>query len=305
MKRLFILLTFFYFTESSFAQNDFRFADSTAYWTQCHKVFWEGVGGTWATYHTNIYIVEGDTFFNNFNYQIISPGFVADSAFVRRDSTGKVFLYDLELQSDRMIYDYGLIQGDTLRLYRPTYSLGNEDTIKFVVDSTDSVTLGKVRKRMYMRCVTGYYCDWFTNDIIIEGIGTLNSHFLSPYSYEFIFIPGDAFNLLYFEENGITYNFSSGCTVGVSEISADEIKVYPNPANEEIKITLQNTNHRIESVAMYEVTGKVVSSNNTPQPPSRGDSSALIDVSGLTKGLYFLHVEMSNGNRVVRKIIKE
>jgi len=91
----------------------------------------------------------------------------------------------------------------------------------------------------------------------------------------------------------------------ILSVNEPELKVYPNPAETEIKIEIQSTNHKIESVVMYDVTGKTVSSSNTPQPPSRGDSSALIDVRGLTKGLYFLHVELSNGKRVVKKVVKE
>jgi uncharacterized repeat protein (TIGR01451 family) len=83
------------------------------------------------------------------------------------------------------------------------------------------------------------------------------------------------------------------------------LKIYPNPASQTINIEMENGQYSIKKIMMFDITGRAVSTNNTPQPPSRGDSSALIDVSGLSNGLYFLHVEMSNGQRVVRKVVKE
>ncbi len=277
-------------------QSNFRFADSTAVWTQCHRIFLEGPQGTSASYQTDVYRVNQDSFFNNFNYQKITPGLVSSSAFVRKDSTRKIFLYDLELQSDRMIYDFSLNQGDTLRLYKPVSFFQGEDTLKLVVDSTDSVVYGVARKRMFMRCITGAYCSWFTNDVVIEGIGSLNSHFLSPYIYEFLFIPGDAFRLLNFEENGNTYSFSDSCgTVDIPEISSNNIKIFPNPANSTLHVTgatLENT------FSLYNFLGQQILQQTFT-------NTATINTEQLAVGIYFYELRNDKGIIKTGKVVKQ
>jgi len=91
------------------------------------------------------------------------------------------------------------------------------------------------------------------------------------------------------------------CNVGVAEQKAvDKIKIYPNPVTEEIKITLQNTKHKIESVAMYDVTGRAMHGSTLLTI-----TNATVDVRHLPNGLYFLHIALTNGQRVVRKVVKE
>jgi len=90
-------------------------------------------------------------------------------------------------------------------------------------------------------------------------------------------------------------------TLSVKDLLIEnEIKVYPNPVTEEIKIVLQSTKHKIESVAMYNVTGRAMHGSITLTV-----TNATIDVRHLPNGLYFLHIALTNGQRVVRKVVKE
>jgi hypothetical protein len=195
-----------------------------------------------------------------------------------------------------MIYDFGLNQGDTLRLYNPISLPQIEDTIKFVVGLTDTVVYGAPRKRMYMRCITGNYCSWFTNDIIIEGIGSLNSHFLSPYVDESLYIPGQSFKLLNFEENGDTYSFSDSCeTVNVAEISTNKIKVYPNPTNSTLHIeglTIENT------FCLYNFLGKQVLQQTFV-------NSTTINLEQFANGIYFYELRNNKLTLKTGKIVKQ
>lgn len=278
-------------------QTNFHFADSTAVWTQCHSIFLEGPQGISAIEQTDVYRVGKDSFFNNLSYQKITSGFVSASAFVRKDSTGKVFLYDLELQSDRMIYDFGLNQGDTLRLYKPASFFQGEDTLKLVVDSTDSVVYGVTRKRMFMRCVTGTYCSWFTNDVVIEGIGSLHSHFLSPYIYEFLSIPGEAFRLLDFAENGNTYSFSDSCgIVDVSEISSSKIKTHPNPFSNQLTFSLAGKVPT--TVFLYDFLGQQVLQQTFT-------NSTTLNTEQLADGIYFYELRSNKRTLKTGKVVKQ
>jgi len=78
------------------------------------------------------------------------------------------------------------------------------------------------------------------------------------------------------------------------------LKIYPNPASQIINIQTDNVQSSIKSVIIYDVTGKAMQGST-----SITITNATIDVSNLSNGLYFLHVEMSNGQRSVRKVVKE
>lgn len=279
-------------------QHSFRFADTSAVWTQCQSIFFEGPQGIDAVSHTDVYGISKDSFFNNFTYQKITPGLVSPSAFVRQDSTRKVFLYDFDLQSDRMIYDFGLNKNDTLRLYNSLhlYHPSLEDTIKLVVDSTDTVIYGTARKRMFLRCITGTYCTWYRGDVVIEGIGSLNSHFLSPYVYEFWSIPGRVFELLSFKESGSLHNFSSNCEpVAISEVSSDKINIYPNPTNSTLHVigtSLTNTFY------LYNFLGQQKLQHTFT-------NSTTINIEQLTNGIYLYELRNSKGVTQTGKIVKQ
>jgi hypothetical protein len=90
------------------------------------------------------------------------------------------------------------------------------------------------------------------------------------------------------------------------------LKIYPNPASQMMNIQTENVQSSIKAVMMFDITGKAVCAGDCHASlrSARNDGHdtpniRTIDVSGLTNGLYFLHVEMSNGERVVRKVIKE
>ncbi|MGB3590179.1 MAG: family 16 glycosylhydrolase [Nonlabens sp.] len=82
-------------------------------------------------------------------------------------------------------------------------------------------------------------------------------------------------------------------TAGNSDLSAIDVKIYPNPTSSTLNL---RSNTSIDRVAMYNAVGSkidVVITNNNQ-----------IDVSNLTTGIYF--VEFTSGNqRVVEKVVVE
>jgi hypothetical protein len=79
----------------------------------------------------------------------------------------------------------------------------------------------------------------------------------------------------------------------------NDLYIYPNPASSELWIKCYE--HRINSVAMYDVTGKEVISYQT----SSNNKTAVLNISEVSNGLYFIHTYLSNGETVVRKVIKD
>jgi hypothetical protein len=85
---------------------------------------------------------------------------------------------------------------------------------------------------------------------------------------------------------------------GIKENEITAVSIYPNPAKEQITITtgtlLENA-----SVRIMNITGKVVTGEN-----SINGNSLLMNVSGLSPGIYF--IELKNKNSFSRqKFIKE
>ncbi|WP_246067712.1 family 16 glycosylhydrolase [Changchengzhania lutea] len=79
--------------------------------------------------------------------------------------------------------------------------------------------------------------------------------------------------------------------LGTNEIRANEFKIFPNPASDTIKIV---TNEIIDSVRLYSILGNLIM--------SKSESTHVIDVSGLTPGVYVLNVN-SGSKRTTKKIV--
>lgn len=95
-----------------------------------------------------------------------------------------------------------------------------------------------------------------------------------------------------------TASFSTNCSVGIDEQANNIIlSLYPNPVNNQMTIEIEE---QIGTITIMDVMGKTIpiaigtitTTNNT------------INVSGLTKGIYFLQVQTDKG-LVSKKFIKE
>ncbi len=87
----------------------------------------------------------------------------------------------------------------------------------------------------------------------------------------------------------VMYN---GLTVGIGENSAMEIKTYPNPADESLKVDLQG------NASGQEVTVKLISASGTlVHEATTSGSSLLINTSELAEGIYMYHA--FSGGRLI------
>lgn len=79
-------------------------------------------------------------------------------------------------------------------------------------------------------------------------------------------------------------------TDAVAETSNDMVSIYPNPAKDKINVKGSD----IQNVTVYNVVGQVVyRSENT-------DNVQVIDLSGMTSGIYMVKVDTANGETVKR-----
>jgi len=83
--------------------------------------------------------------------------------------------------------------------------------------------------------------------------------------------------------------------LSTSNNSFNNLKIYPNPVSKILFISLENT--VIQKVAVYNISGQIVLKQNNIQNNS-------IDVSGLSRGMYFLELSSETG-KTVKKFIKK
>ena len=93
--------------------------------------------------------------------------------------------------------------------------------------------------------------------------------------------------------NGATVSQSVTFCEGVEEMFAPNVTIYPNPVNDKLFI---ETEVEIEEVVVYDIYGR-------QQTTVNGQQSLTINVSNLSKGVYFVNVKTGVGN-VVKKIVK-
>jgi len=109
-------------------------------------------------------------------------------------------------------------------------------------------------------------------------------------------------------ENGVysvVVTFENGCegageleflSVGINEVSSDQVLLMPNPAKDFVKLQLPDGNWEI---TLYDITGKVYQEFNVANTNS-------IDISlrELSTGIYLLKAH-SDGNVIVKKLVKQ
>ena len=91
---------------------------------------------------------------------------------------------------------------------------------------------------------------------------------------------------------------SNVCNKIIVESPLDDIVLRPNPANDELLISLEETNIFEVSITIYNVFGQVILTEKTAFFP--GDY--LVDVSFFPEGIYFVELSSSD-NQLVRKLI--
>lgn len=85
--------------------------------------------------------------------------------------------------------------------------------------------------------------------------------------------------------------------VGQEELSMSlRISVYPNPASDKINITCGDL--KMEKIKIYDLSGKTVLEKNI------AGNSAIINISALDKGVYFLEIK-TGSKTAVKKLAVE
>jgi len=88
--------------------------------------------------------------------------------------------------------------------------------------------------------------------------------------------------------------YESGQLVSHSDLSGDELSLYPNPTHGTVLV--KHTGNPIVAIEVYDALGGKV---------LRQYDNGEVDLSDMPTSIYHFHVALADGSRVVRRVIKE
>jgi hypothetical protein len=94
------------------------------------------------------------------------------------------------------------------------------------------------------------------------------------------------------------YNKERPPTTSTKELEGVTFNVFPNPSSDKLSINLANTEGPIRHLKVIDLTGKIFLEKKI------NAQQTILDISQLPKGLYFLMLELSDGQWGIRKFIK-
>ena len=95
-------------------------------------------------------------------------------------------------------------------------------------------------------------------------------------------------------QNGQVYRFAPTLSIGVDELNADKVAIFPNPCADKLNFTAE----KIQEYAIYHIDGKLIKEGVIA-------SSNTLDISDVSKGNYLLVLTNIEGEIFHSKFIKE
>lgn len=287
------------------AQTYYPLPESGAVWNRNGNVYCPNVDPLSGVPVKYSIVLAGDTLINGISYhKLVTPYYYAGSlcttdppsydiyqGAIRQDVTAKkVYIYPKSgANSEKLLYDFTLEKGDTVRGYLALYTGTNPGNAN-IVESIDSVLVGGV-----------YHKRWLLNKnynaYLIEGVGCTYG-LISPLPPK---NTADApmLTILCFKVNEVTVYPANAtdCKIIVTSLNEEENKtaslaVFPNPSQGSFTISYTDL---IKEIQVHDVLGKEILKK---QP----DQASSFELNGLEKGTYILTF-VDKYNRISRKKI--
>ncbi|PBQ31228.1 hypothetical protein CNR22_05430 [Sphingobacteriaceae bacterium] len=206
----------------------------------------------------------------------------------------------------QVLYNFAATTGQS---WKTTVDNGNTFVITytFTVDSVKQVLVnGSSLKRLYVKekaIFSSQSYTWNTTTSVTERLGCDNFLFnFRPYNFgwcdadyfaERLCYKDNSFGLLKFTDKSCDYSIP----VGISEQSQNaKLRVYPNPVQDFLLVDLESA---------YEVASIITDISGRPLRKIKLDKNSKIDISDLSKGIYFLSIFEGTEKNFTTKFIKE
>ena len=99
-----------------------------------------------------------------------------------------------------------------------------------------------------------------------------------------------------------TVSYSDVISINPGDILKNSLSVYPNPVDNIININVAATQRTTASVIITDITGLVIFTSQLDI--QKGDNMIQLDLSGYTKGMYFIQITDVNGISQSKRIVK-
>ena len=286
-KSLLSLAAFFVMAASLTAQN---FVSTDNQWNVLLTAL--GMGGITTT--TEIYFLEGDSVHIAKNYKVMWVSYDSlvsgNYAGLVREAGDRVYYVPPNSNSEGLLYDFALEAGESTWI-RNIFSF--DDSVQVTILEVDTVEyMGVERRRL---AIEGINYDFW-----IKGIGSTMGPVHSQYEY---FVVCPSWELLCFHhQNELLYIMPNmdECwlnTVGIDELSEQEIVLSPNPVLSGQAIRIQSP-VKFVSIKIINNTGAVVYEHH-----NQASYEMNLATGSLNPGIYLLEIQTAKGRKLIRKIL--
>ena len=219
-----------------------------------------------------------------YKLHIEHEGQLSEYPYLYREELGKVYYRQNDQSDEFLIYDFNLLEGDSVKIGIPALDI----TLTVVEIDTVELISGEQRRRFQFQSVLGNYpssVKW------IEGIGNLKF----PYDPEILLITSNCETELNCFLNSSIPEYAIGnCQLtDINEIETvkTDIIIHPNPTNGVIFLSGINP-VQIETIDIYSLSGKKIDTFS---------GNRVFELNGIESGLYLLQINIKNGENVIKK----
>lgn len=152
------------------------------------------------------------------------------------------------------------------------------------------------------------YTPWYLQKDFLNPIALKGDNNVDPFERVDISNPQGVYKITVSHKNNLQRNASqvyglvltggTEHTLGTNDVtvSGDVLKLWVSPMNKsELNIVFDSSNSSQVSSVIYDMSGRLVQSNNLDKNNSK------LDVSGLQNGIYIINVKLSNGSVISKK----
>ena len=208
------------------------------------------------------------------------------------DTLNKIIL-KRRFPENLILYEFNKVIGDSV--YN-TYPVGWPPTIGGPIIDIDSINLGSGFRRRLV------YLDPYTleTNYLVEGVGSTRGIMTIFYGNEF----GWQSLICYNHNNTDTLGSTSNCALidNIETLKENHrILIYPNPANDKIRIEMPyiSTGFSSVDIYLYNTEARIIEEQKNIRLPN----SNILNCGAIPEGLYLIKIVGKNGVEITKKII--
>jgi len=248
-----------------------------------------GTEYTGESWHSNFIRFEGDTLIGETLYKkvlrsddsLMSAWYV--TGFIRETDTASVYYRPVRSGKERLLYDFGVVEGDSIYIADTGYEYLYVDSIRYLPFGI----YNEIRRYIFLTACTYYSFAW------IEGVGGRNGVLFTP--QEFCTVGEENFLVCFFENDSLKFfnSYFSSCfpsgsilKTGHNNISPPLKIIYDRDA---VFINFDSPAPSLINLTLFDQTGRVILTEKS------GSNSIRLEMKKYNPGIYIYFVTTHDG----------